>query len=275
MRHTEGKHNLCQVLINGPPALPQEGPQLPPFASSLGDPTPVLRPTEATGTTGILENGQPRLPSILVTNPQSLTNCFDEFVEVVNQNQPDVVVVSETWFSETRPASQFQVNGYRMFNDDREGRGGGVAVYARESLDPYEVHLKSPPELECVWVEVSNRLVVCGLYHPPHAPTGPLLMDQIVNSVLDIRAHNPALAVAVAGDFNNLHQGRLCSSLGLTNLVLEPTHMNSIIDLVLTDQPEGYHKPVLLPPIGRSRHSCVLVKPKTPTVLNSHMMVLY
>ena len=202
------------------------------------------------------------MPSILLTNPQSLTNCFDEFVDVVHKYQPDVVVVSETWFSERRPARQFILEGYKMFNDDREGRGGGVAVYVRDALKPFEARLKAPPELECVWVVVDQKMVVCGLYHPPRAPTGPLLMDQIVNSVLDIRMLNPGLAVAVAGDFNNLHQDRLCTGLEMTNLVQEPTHMNSTIDLVLTDRPQFYQKPLLLPPVGQSRHHCVFVRPK-------------
>ncbi|XP_045584974.1 uncharacterized protein Ist1 isoform X2 [Procambarus clarkii] len=230
--------------------------------TSLWQPTSILQPTPVVCISGTCVKRVPRLFSILVTNPQSLTNCFDEFTAVVSRHQPDIVVVSETWFSDTRPASQYNLDKYKMFNDDREGRGGGVAVYVHESLRSSEVQLKAPPELECVWVNVDDRLIICGLYHPPRAATGPLLIDQIVNAVLDIRFHTPTITIAIAGDFNNLHQGRLCASLGMTNLVQEPTHMNSIIDLVLTDNPDGYEKPVLLPPIGHSRHSCVLVNPK-------------
>ncbi|KAK4314736.1 hypothetical protein Pmani_013989 [Petrolisthes manimaculis] len=229
-----------------PPLSPQCGPSLPNNNNNNNN--------NNTSTTN--------LPSVLLTNPQSLTNCFDEFCEVIDKHKPDVVVVSETWFSDTRPATQYIPVGYKVFNDDREGRGGGVAVYAREELMPREVKLKAPPELECVWVDVCNgAMVVCGLYHPPRAPTAPLLMDQIVNSVIDLRCRLSSVAVVIAGDFNNLHQGRLCSSLQMTNLVQEPTHVNSVIDLVLTDRPQGYNKPLLLPPIGRSRHSCVLVTP--------------
>ncbi|XP_053647025.1 uncharacterized protein [Cherax quadricarinatus] len=235
-------------------------------------PTSIIQPTPVVCPVGVCVSKVSDLPSVLVTNPQSLTNCFEEFVEVVNKHKPDVVVVSETWFSETRPASHYELDNYKMFNDDREGRGGGVAVYARDILRPREVQLKAPPELECVWVNVDDRLVICGLYHPPRAATGSLLIDQIVNSVIDIRVHNPTITIAVAGDFNNLHQDRLCASLGMTNLVQEPTHMNSIIDLILTDSPAGYEKPVLLPPVGHSRHSCVLVKPKAIGGKNSFQM---
>lgn len=258
--------------VKDPLRVPHSCPTVHPASSS--DPTSILQPLPGVWPTEALMKNVPSLPSILVTNPQSLTNCFDEFVEVINQHKPEIVVVSETWFSETRPASQFNLDKYKMFNDDRESRGGGVAVYVHESLKPYEVQLKAPPELECAWVNVDGRLIICGLYHPPRAATGPLLMDQIVNSVIDIRAFKPSITIAIAGDFNNLHHDRLCSSLGMTNLVQEPTHMNSIIDLVLTDNPDGYEKPVLLPPIGHSHHSCVLVKPKALAVNSSFQMVL-
>lgn len=249
--------------------MPQpEQSQLPvPVPAPLSPTTPKNSSPEA--------GRNPSLPSILVTNPQSLTNCFKEFTETVEEHKPSIIVVSETWFSETRPATNYTLKGYEMFNDDREGRGGGVAVYVLECLHPHEVKLDAPPELECVWVEVDRKLVICGLYHPPRAATGPLLMDQIVNAVLDIRSFRPDIAIAVAGDFNNLHQGRLCAGLEMTNLVQEPTHMNSIIDLVLTDHPECYKKPILLPPIGQSRHHCVLVLPKTVKENNSIQMVLW
>lgn len=249
---------LWQVLY--PTPIPHEAPALP-SKQPLPEPQPPLGPA-CPSPEGAGSHPGPGVPSILLTNPQSLTNCFDEFKDTMAQHNPDVIVVSETWFSEARPASQHTLAGYKLFHDDREGRGGGVAVYARESLHPQEVQLKAPPELECVWVAVDGGTVVCGLYHAPRAPTGPALMDQIVNSVVDIRARNSAAVFAVAGDFNNLPHGRLCACLGLTNLVQEPTHLNSVIDLVLTDTPEAFGQPSLLPPIGRSKHSCVLVTPK-------------
>ncbi|XP_047488259.1 IST1 homolog isoform X2 [Penaeus chinensis] len=254
LQEGQGFHNSSSLMphpdqILQPVPVPVPAPQSPTTPKSL---SPKM-------------GGNLSLPSILVTNPQSLTNCFEEFAQTVENHKPEIIVVSETWFSETRPATNYALEGYKMFNDDREGRGGGVAVYVLDCLHPNEVKLDAPPELECVWVEVDRKLVICGLYHPPRAATGPLLMEQIVNSVLDIRSFRPDIAIAIAGDFNNLHQGRLCAGLEMTNLVQEPTHMNSVIDLVLTDHPECYKKPILLPPVGQSRHHCVLVLPKTAT----------
>ncbi|XP_045123620.1 IST1 homolog [Portunus trituberculatus] len=245
------------------PALPAKLPPPEPQSSWVSSLSPASPLQPSCEDSRILVGGKMQVPSLLLTNPQSLTNCFEEFKEVVTCHNPDIVVVSETWFSETRPAAQHNLAGYKLFHDDREGRGGGVAVYARQSLNPREVQLKAPPELECVWVAVDGGMMVCGLYHAPRAPTGPALMDQIVNCVVDIRSHNPSMVFAVAGDFNNLPHNRLCACLNLTNLVQEPTHLNSTIDLVLTDAAGAFERPRLLPPIGRSHHSCVLVTPKT------------
>ena len=260
---------LWQVLF--PTQMPHEAQALPakqPLPEPQSPSRPPLSPSSPLQPSceGRKIQAGRRVSSILLTNPQSLTNCFEEFQEVVSHHNPGIVVVSETWFSETRPAMQYNLGGYKLFHDDREGRGGGVAVYARQNLNPREVRLKAPPELECVWVAVDDEMVVCGLYHAPQAPTGSALMDQIVNSVVDIRSLYPSMVFAVAGDFNNLPHNRLCVCLDLTNLVQEPTHLNSTIDLVLTDVPEAFEQPRLLSPIGRSRHNCVLVTPKSHQV---------
>ena len=219
-------------------------------------------------------------PSILLTNPQSLTNCFSDFVELVTTHDPDVVVVSETWFSESKPAGNFQLEGYMQFHDDREHgrRGGGVAVYAKTHVfvaspsgnedrivfvNPHSPQIKVAPELECLWVCVGENTFICGLYHSPSAPTGKLLFDHIVNASLDLRSRHGKenMRIVVAGDFNHLSCDRLNACLGVRNLVQEPTHENSTIDLILTDTPQHYCIPQLLPPVHRSKHSCVLLKP--------------
>ena len=203
-------------------------------------------------------------PSILVTNPQSLTNCFDEFKTMVENEEPDVITVSETWFSETKPARNFQLYEYHMFNDDREDgrRGGGVALFVKSNLQPTEPEIKVPRELECIWASISNQVFLCGIYHPPRASTGSLLMDHLVNAILDIRRRFKESIIIIMGDFNELSRDRLYACLGVKNIVNEPTHGNSTIDLILTDNPDKYTNPKLLQPLGNSSHHCVFVKPK-------------
>ncbi|KAF2356977.1 Vacuolar protein sorting-associated protein Ist1 [Trinorchestia longiramus] len=218
-------------------------------------------------------------PCVLLTNPQSLTNCFSDFKSLIFARDPHVIVVSETWFSPSRPASQFRLKGYKLFHDDREEgrRGGGVAVYVKTRIttallpsenvvdvQPHVPDVKVPHELECLWICVGGNTFVCGVYHAPSAPTGKLLLDHIVNTILDLRRRHGSdtIRIIVAGDFNHLACDRLNAALGVRNLVQEPTHLNSTIDLILTDTPEHYNAPILLPPLHHSKHNCVMLCPK-------------
>ena len=201
-------------------------------------------------------------PSILVTNPQSLVNSFTEFTSLVEKESPDVITVSETWFSSNHPADEFVLETYKMFNDDRENRrGGGVALYIKKSLQPSVPDIKVPPELECIWGCLFDRIFLCSLYHAPRAVTGSLLIDHIVNTVIDLRKRIKNSLVIVMGDFNEINGDRLNACVGLKNIVDLPTHGNSTIDLILTDAPSKYLTPVLLPPLGNSHHHCVMVHP--------------
>ncbi|KAK8373198.1 hypothetical protein O3P69_012443 [Scylla paramamosain] len=69
------------------------------------------------------------LPSLLLTNPTSLTNKFDELSVVVKQEDPDIIAISETWFSVNKPAHQYEINGYDLFHKNRDTRGGGGPLY--------------------------------------------------------------------------------------------------------------------------------------------------
>lgn len=212
------------------------------------------------------------IPSILLTNPQSLTNCFEAFKQRIKETDVDVAAVSETWFSTNHPADDFQLDGYTLFHDDREQgrRGGGVALYVRTRLVPYSPAFEVPEPLECIWAGIGPSLFLCSLYHPPRAATGKLLLEHVVNTVLDIRSTSQTpTKVVVIGDFNELPHERLYSSLKLKNLVMEPTHKNSVIDLILTDVPALFGEPQLLPPIGGSQHNCVLIRPAQVRIIFS------
>lgn len=87
------------------------------------------------------------------------------------------------------------------------------------------------------------------------------------------RRHNNC-KVKICGDFNGLNKDQICNQLSLKNLVTQPTHENSVLDLVLTDM-HYYRSPVYLPPIGLSRHKCVLVRPATPASPPHHHAVQY
>lgn len=112
------------------------------------------------------------LPSLLLTNPTNLTNKFDELSVVVKQEDPDIIAISETWFSVNKPAHQYEINGYDLFHKNRDTRGGGVCLYARKHLQAVRAQITVPPHLECLWVHLKKcktsvpNNIVCAVLSP-------------------------------------------------------------------------------------------------------------
>ena len=65
------------------------------------------------------------------------------------------------------------------------------------------------------------------------------------------------------GDFNHLNTNLFNKHLGLKQLVTKPTRGSNILDKVFTNISDYFTEPVILPPIGKSDHKCILVKPNT------------
>ena len=67
------------------------------------------------------------------TNATSLENKWDQFkAELLEKNQPHLVFVTETWFSDV---SLKLLDNYVIFNKDREARREwGVSIYVRNGV---------------------------------------------------------------------------------------------------------------------------------------------
>ena len=206
-------------------------------------------------------------PILLLTNPQSLTNVYEEFYGSVVLHNPDIIGVSETWFSLNKPAKLYALPGYELLHKDRETRGGGVALYVKEEFAIRDLNICVPNNLECVWVMIEQnfsrlikRLCVCCIYYPPDAPTHDELLDHLITTTDALRSMYSDMRVVILGDCNRLDVGHLMTQSRLRCIVTEPTHENSTIDLILTDA-EFYTSSETHPPIGLSRHRCVLSRP--------------
>ena len=82
-------------------------------------------------------------------NARSLRNKINEFKAYIDQEEPDIIVISESWtkfskvegnnFSKRDSIYEHQVDGYEMLYYDRKlNKGGGVVIYAKCSLNPVE-----------------------------------------------------------------------------------------------------------------------------------------
>lgn len=102
------------------------------------------------------QHQQPTPPILFLTNPQSLTNVYAELYACTTTFKPDIIRVSETWFSPNKPAHLYNLNGYELFNKDRATRGGGVALFLKDTLAIRPVNIIVPENLECVWIMVEQ-----------------------------------------------------------------------------------------------------------------------
>jgi exonuclease III len=72
-----------------------------------------------------------------VLNAQSLRNKSVDFVDYVLDCKPDVVAVSETWFTQIDTAAKIEATppGYKLCDNPRLDRtGGGTAIVFRDTL---------------------------------------------------------------------------------------------------------------------------------------------
>ena len=89
------------------------------------------------------------IDKIIVTdlNIISLRNKFDSLIGQITGNT-DILMVSESKLNESFPIGQFITEGFSVpYRVDRNGKGGGVMLFAREDKSSNLVSIENyPPE---------------------------------------------------------------------------------------------------------------------------------
>ena len=144
---------------------------------------------------------------ILNFNIRSFNSNVDEFSVFLDELifKPHIIVLSETWFSNTNKGD---ISGYTGFHSCRISRGGGISVYISNSLHTKNVlcSIDSSPEVETVHINVTfneteknTSLDIIGVYRPPepsHIDSFIDKLDLLLNS-LDANKN-----IILAGDLN-------------------------------------------------------------------------
>ncbi|KAK4824656.1 hypothetical protein QYF61_017029 [Mycteria americana] len=164
------------------------------------------------------------------------------------------------------------MDGYKLFRRDRrDRRGGGVALYVRESLDSLELD-DGDDTVEYLWVRIRGKankadIVVGVCYRPPNQDeeTDELFYKQLGEA-------SRSLALVLVGDFNVLdvcwkyntaerkQSRRFLERVAdnfLTQLVSEPTREGAPLDLLFTNR-EGLVSHVMVGGrLGQSDHEMI------------------
>ena len=121
-------------------------------------------------------------------NINSLQNKFEELKFITDKIKASMIVLTKTKIDSTYPDSQFRMQNYRMFRNDRKKGGGGVLVYASSKIPARRIKPKvNYKTIEPLVLEVkleNTQVVLLGLYRPPR-PRSPnyfsVLEDELNN----------------------------------------------------------------------------------------------
>lgn len=186
-------------------------------------------------------------------NVRSLLPKIDMVRLWAKSTDADVMILSETWLSKHTPDSHIYMDGYNIFRTDRHAKGGGVAIYAKNSFQATVLLSKSVPkqyELLVLKVEFTKSCImtIVGCYRPPSAliDTLPSLSDSLstvkYNELVFMGDLNWDWLAPVSDPFKCF-----CDSAHLTQIIESPTRPNpkhpeksTLLDLFLTNAPHKY-----------------------------------
>jgi exonuclease III len=111
-------------------------------------------------------------------NIRSLLPKFVLLTALAHSANPDVLALSESWFRKATKHSVISIPNY-IFHQDRSAKGGGVAIYCRESLQSSVIFSRSMPKQFKILIlkmyltfEISPSLLP-PVIDPPQLPTVP------------------------------------------------------------------------------------------------------
>ena len=187
---------------------------------------------------------------IAFLNVRSLVAHFNEFSDMLSQDEYDLIGVSETWLGPNIPDQTLYINGYQAVRQDRDSRGGGVMFYIKNDLQFSVVFSSASDVLEELWLQIvhSKKTYVVGiLYRPPKGKINEFL-EIFEERLSDFQPSD----VICGGDINlnllDLSSQYAClfydyvESFNLQQIIREPTRVtdttSSLLDIILISSEE-------------------------------------
>ena len=190
-------------------------------------------------------------------NIRSILPKIDDIRILMKESNIDVIAFTETWLSEGVTDDLIQIDGYKIYRNDRShGNGGGVAIYVKDTLQHCLLKDLNSDKIENIWVKITpdyqkEYLIAC-IYRPPSAP------NQYLEDIVDCveHAHSISNNIIFLGDLNYNFQidqinatdpcVYLQNILGTRQLITKPTRVtlksSTIIDHIYTTIPDKHVK---------------------------------
>ena len=215
---------------------------------------------------------------ILYTNARSLTSGTrrEEIELLIKRENIDIVGITETWGKLDITDSEMSFTDYKLYRKDRasinDRKGGGVALYVKNSFQSVEWEELNSRPCESVWCKVyvdKNDYILAGVcYRSPEADDCEI--NELFHTIkLACDTNQPVL---IMGDFNypninwmsleadNKGQKfvKLVLDCYLEQHVHKPTRNENILDLILSSELPIKDDIRVLPPVDKSDHNVLI-----------------
>jgi hypothetical protein len=211
---------------------------------------------------------------ILYLNARSIASKVPELAVLVKRKDYDLISITETWLSSANSDVSIAIPNYSIIRADRDGnqRGGGVAVYVKNTLDVKRRQDLMVSEAESLVLEVNNgnrKLNIVSIYRPPAGNIQTFLssLEGLLINGIDRRES------LLLGDYNidlmapnsagSVMAKLVISGANFQQLVKSPTRIaesenrvsKTMIDWVLSNQHNKVKNLKVLSNVGFSDHS--------------------
>lgn len=195
---------------------------------------------------------------------------LDEIKCYVEEENIDVVGITETWLNEEVLDSEISMSGFRLFRKDRKSvdkkRGGGVALYIKESIPVVLNERLIRKDIEGIWCDLygsKNVYITVGVVYRP-----PLVSEQYTKNMIEQFKSAIINKTVIMGDLNypNIDWLNMISDKSgevlvdfiqdnfLTQHVDKPTRDKNFLDVILATEEEIINRVEVREPILTSDH---------------------
>lgn len=208
----------------------------------------------------------------MMLNARSIMNKIDHLELTVCKYDPDIIGITESWCTPSVSDSELQLINYDLFRCDRDtdNKGGGVLLYVKSKLKPREIVFNSPFK-DQIWCKIAELYIGVCYRSTNYCIVGPdnnKYMYQLLREVSNKH-------FLLMGDFNYPDIDWLNNTVAddanadckeffdcfndcfLSQHIVRPTRNNSILDLVLTREPDLVSNTDVIENLGNSDHSMV------------------
>ena len=210
------------------------------------------------------------MPSVFLSNANHIFNKLDELRALTSIMSLDIICITETWLNAEIPDSAIHLPGYVVYRKDRStGQGGGVLCFVRSNVKSFMLEPANNVnhEFEILWLGIRPEIlprpvsiiVVAIVYCPPwyNSEMKRNLTKTIMSGVDAISSKYSNACFLILGDFNSLDVKFFGRNLHFKQLVKQNTRANKILDMIFTNFIQNFVESSILPPLGRSDHTCV------------------